>query len=42
MSFAQRAGVRAMIENFPAADATRAYERMKPGAVRFRSVPVMN
>ena len=38
MSFAQQAGVRAMIEPFPLVDATAALARMMTGKARFRAV----
>jgi D-arabinose 1-dehydrogenase-like Zn-dependent alcohol dehydrogenase len=38
MAFAQMHGIRPMIETFPLEDAQSAYDRMKSGKVRFRSV----
>ena len=38
MAFAQRTGVKAMIEPFPLADANAALERMMTGKARFRAV----
>lgn len=40
MNFCALTGVRAMIEEFPLADAAKAYERMITGKVRFRAVLV--